>query len=387
MNPFERFSRPKKPVYVLIDRIPASVGPSLLGRIVVDIEHPTDNYRPKKPLEVGQIQPPSSASSISSPEKEQAGSLRSSENSASKSNQSSSGLTGQTEDKPDIVRDSKAQEVTPANTDEVPSREDWPESAKNDAAKVIEAIKNEEVQVEDSAFSFLFSQNNNFKVQTKLGQILGVTVENGKTMEVGITSKFVRTRNLTQHYDTLKALLAHHRQDILNLAPLAKRKKLYMVVGFKAAVDADVHKSFGEKQSISLQMAFPARAAVQAASHGTVDLGDAVDGKVEAEGGREKNMNTSAKMLGEQIFAIRYRILELNLKSETEPMKHGQIVRVKHDEGVYSGDGKELVFEDDDYNDDSDLDEWQDEEIVPSLVSIKNEARCLNEVVVAEFNQ
>ena len=134
-------------------------------------------------------------------------------------------------------------------------------------------------------------------------------------------------------------------------------------------------------------MAFPARAAVQAASHGTVDLGDAVDGKVEAEGGREKNMNTSAKMLGEQIFAIRYRILELNLKSETEPMKHGQIVRVKHDEGVYSGDGKELVFEDDDYNDDSDLDEWQDEEIVPSLVSIKNEARCLNEVVVAEFNQ
>jgi hypothetical protein len=32
---------------------------------------------------------------------------------------------------------------------------------------------------------------------------------------------------------------------------------------------------------------------------------------------------------------------------------------------------KGLIFEDDDYNDDSDLDELQDEEIVPSLGSIK----------------
>jgi hypothetical protein len=62
-------------------------------------------------------------------------------------------------------------------------------------------------------------------------------------------------------------------------------------------------------------------------------------------------------------------------------------MRVKHDEGVYSGDDKELVFEDDDYSDDSDLDEWQDEQILPSLSSIKNEARFLNEVIVADFDQ
>lgn len=299
-------------MYVLIDRIPASVGPSLLGRIVVDIEHPTDNYRPKKPLEVVQIQPPSSKNTTSISESDQAESLGTCSNSASKSNQSSSNLTGQTEDKTDLAQDSNAKEVTSANTDKAPSGEDQSGSAQNETAKVIEAIKNEEVQVEDSAFSFLFSQNNNFKVQTKLGQILGVTVEKGKTMEFGITSKFVRTRNLTQHYDTLKALLAHHRQDILDLAPLAKRKRLYMVVGFKAAVDADMHKSFGEKRSVSLQAAFPAGAAIQAASHGAVDPGDAVDGKVDAEVRGEKNMNTSAKMLGEQIFAIRYRILDLN---------------------------------------------------------------------------
>jgi len=44
---------------------------------------------------------------------------------------------------------------------------------------------------------------------------------------------------------------------------------------------------------------------------------------------------------------------------------------VRHGEGVYSGDGKKVAFEDDDYNGDNDLDDWQDGEIVPSLVSIK----------------
>jgi hypothetical protein len=42
---------------------------------------------------------------------------------------------------------------------------------------------------------------------------------------------------------------------------------------------------------------------------------------------------------------------------------------------------KELVFEDDDYNNDRDLDEWQDE-LAPSLGSLKNEASFLNEVVL-----
>jgi hypothetical protein len=389
-NPFERFSRPKKPVYVLIDHIPASVGPSLLGRIVVGIEHPTDNYRPKKPLETVRIQPHSGENTTSISKSDQTEPLGTSEIAASKSNQSGFNLTGQTKGKTDPGQGSNAKEVTSANTDKAPRGADQSGSTQIESAAVIEAIQREEVQVEDSALSFLFSQINNFKTQAKLRQILGVTVEEGNAMEVGMTSKFVRTRNLTQHYDTLKALLAHHRQDILDLAPLAKRKRLYMVVGFKAAVDSDMHQPFGEKRSVSLQAAFRAGAAIQAASHSLVDPGNAVDAKADAEGqgGKSgKSMNTSGKMLGEQIFAIRYRILNLSIKNESEPIKHGDIVRVRHDEGVYDGNGKELVFEDDDYSDDSDLDEWQDEEIVPSLGSIKNEARYVNEVVTANFDQ
>ncbi|RFU30416.1 hypothetical protein B7463_g5905, partial [Scytalidium lignicola] len=429
MNLLERFSRSQKPAYVLIDRIPASVGPSLLGRIVVDIDRPTDNYRPKKPLEFVQTKRPSSKNTTSIAKSGQGTSLGTSDDGAGKSNQLSSNSIGQTKEETDPSQGSNAKEVAStnvnrassgedrsdtvqiepakakdaiknedirvedikeaalANTDDTASGEDRSYSAELESATIIEAIKNEQIQVEDSAFSFLFSQNNNYNVQFKLGQILGVTVEKGKEIKVGITSKYVRTRNLTQHYDTLKTLLARHRKEILELAPLVKRKRLYMVVGFKAAVDADMHKSFEEKQSMSLQAAFPAEAVVQAASHGAVNLGNTINPQLDTDGRRENNMNASAKMIGEQIFAIRYRILDLNLKKKSEPIKHGEIMRVKHGEGVYGAGDKELVFEDDDYSEDSDYDEWQDEEIVPSLGSIRNEARFFNKVVVADFDQ
>lgn len=214
MSLFHKGPKNKLPQYVLVDRLPSSVGPRLLGRIVLDIQSPTDYYRP-----------------------------------------------------------------------EDPSRD----------------LVNETLEIVDSNFSTLFSINRNSAVEAKIGQIVGVAVDDGRSAEKKFEGRIVRTRFLTQHKDALKKLLEVRRAEIVELLSDAKKGRGYMIVGIKTAADASVSAKQASHRTTKIGVEFPVNQASAAASHGALQTA-AANPQAKMDFTNDASVATSTHMDGEQIF-------------------------------------------------------------------------------------
>lgn len=266
MNPFKQKPVLEKPSYVLTDRLPASVGDVLLGRIVADFLSPLDEYKPEDP-------------------------------------------------RPALI----------AGT----------------------------LEIVDTDFVSLFSISRNKLAVTKISQILNVGVESLLKNEGSIKSSFVRTRTLPQHREVLAALLKKHATDIIKMLRNNKGKA-YMAVGFKSCVDGEIAKERLCTNKKLVEIGVPVGAIVSAASQGAVNLGDQANVGLDVQRSREEQHSRKATMVGEQIFAVRYRALSLRKRADGPEADYGDILRVKFENGVYSYSEREGTFVDDDSDDEND---------------------------------
>ena len=301
MSLFHKGPKDKLPQYVLVDRLPSSVGPRLLGRIVLDIQSPADYYRP-----------------------------------------------------------------------EDPSRD----------------LVNETLEIVDSNFSTLFSINRNLAVEAKIGQIVGVAVDDGRSAEKKFEGRIVRTRFLTQHKDALKKLLEVRRAEIVELLSDAKKGRGYMIVGIKTAADASVSAKQASHRTTKIGVEFPVNQASAAASHGALQTA-AANPQAKMDFTNDASVATSTHMDGEQIFAVRYRIVTLKRKHGQDSVDYGDVKRVNVEDGVYGQEGKEPIFDEGDTIDDEEGSApWDDDDFDLSNESMKSVIKKTGlNAVIAKANE
>ena len=255
------------------------------------------------------------------------------------------------------------------------------------------ALNSKFLEIIDTDFSTLFAGSKDNSVESKIGQILGISGENGHNSQSRLHSKLVRTRTLPQHREALKALLGRFRPQILQLLK-DNGGVAYMVVGIKSAVDAE-HATEGQFGSrTALMIGLPTDAIATAASHGMVTLGQSADIDVNSSRARGQAFESAATMDGEQVFAIRYRLVKLkkNFLGRQEPdVDYGSVKRVAVEAGVYSDvvEGREEVSEDEDENDHDDNDDEydSDEDVALSEKLLKHEMNKRSDIVDVTFSE
>lgn len=252
------------------------------------------------------------------------------------------------------------------------------------------ALTSKPLEIVDTDFSILFSGSKNTFVESKISHILGLAAQDGQNSTSSLQSKRVRTRTLPQHREALKALLGKFKPQILQLLR-DNGGVAYMVVGVKSALDAEhaVDRQFGNRKALTVGL--PTAAVVSAASHGTVNLGPGADVDVNVERVRGRAFESAGTMDGEQVFALRYRVLTLKKKlflaGQGVDVDYGSVKRVAFEDGVY-GDvegGREEISEDEDDDDDDDDDEDDDDDIALNDKLMKREIKKRSDIMGVEF--
>lgn len=255
------------------------------------------------------------------------------------------------------------------------------------------ALNSKTLEIVDTDFSSLFSGSKNTSVESKIGQILGISAKDGHNGQSRLKSKFVRTRTLPQHREALKALLDRFRPQILQLLK-DNGGVAYMVVGVKSALDAEhgTERQFGNRTALSIGV--PTGAIVTAASHGIVNLGQTADVDVNSSRARGQAVGTAATMEGEQVFAIRYRLVKLKkhfLGAKEPDVDYGNVKQGAVEAAVYSDviEKLEEVHNNTDKNEDDDIDEVDeddfDEDFALSEQSLRHEINKRSDIIDVAF--
>lgn len=264
------------------------------------------------------------------------------------------------------------------------------------------ALNSKTLEIIDTDFSTLFAGSKNNSIESKLGQILGVSAEDGHDGQNRLQSKFVRTRTLPQHREALKALLKNFRPQILQLLK-DNGGVAYMVVGVKSALDAEhgTERQFGNRTALAIGV--PTGAIVTAASHGIINLGQTADVDVNSSRARGRAFGTAATMEGEQVFAIRYRLVKLKkhfLGAQEPDIDYGNVKQGTVEASVYcdATEVPEEVHKDGVKNEDDDIDDKEDEEekeeeddfdqdIALSEISLRHEIKNRPDIIDATFSE
>jgi len=205
------------------------------------------------------------------------------------------------------------------------------------------AMKGQVYEVADSNFSSLFSVEKNKQAQTKIGQVVGLDLEKLTKDEHSLKTAFVRTRIMEQHKDALKALLGSGMTpEITTLIRDNKGSnagKGYMVVGYKSCVDAETSKDKQFHQNTNVKIDVPTDTIVTAATHGAISLGEGANIGQTLNKSEDVNASMTSTSVGEQVFAIKYRLLTLRKLNKRDAgqqsVDFGDIVRIKFENGVY----------------------------------------------------
>ncbi len=211
------------------------------------------------------------------------------------------------------------------------------------------ALNGKYLELFDKDFSTLFSASTNEKAKASVSRVLGFDVNKEDSTSTRQTAKFVRTRILPQHRDVLEALLEHHRPAVLKLLG-DNRKTGYMIVGIKSALDGQQSRKRHSGSKKRLRLNLPTGAVVNAASHGTVDIGDNADLIIDAGVENAWSGSSKSNLVGEQVFAVRYRRITLRtafLSEKVKDVKLGDAVWTRGDDGVFGDQEREEITEDD----------------------------------------
>lgn len=258
---FSRQTKIRQPEYILIDRLPGTEIPLLLGRVVASVDSPMDEYRPEDPRP---------------------------------------------------------------------------------------ALQGRHLEVWDQNFDSQFSRTKNADASTKVTEILGFNHENMKTSEEDRKAKFVRTRSLPQHRDALAALMDRFRTPILQL--LGENKgTAFMIVGIKSCVDGTqgARKQIAKKRA--LLMGLPTSTIITAASHGIISTSENLDVQFGVSQDQAWSVEATSDMVGEQVFAIRYRRLTMKkafLSDKGKYVSYGDVEKARFDGGVFDSTDQEEISDD-----------------------------------------
>ena len=279
----------RQPEYFLVDRLPGSEIPRLLGRVVASKESPTDEYRPEDPRA---------------------------------------------------------------------------------------ALKGKYLEVFDRDFASLFWADRNKTAESKICSILDINFSSKEQERQNqFAAKFIRTRILPQHRDALTALLEKNRTEITSLL-VENGGVAYMVVGVKSCIDGRSNTRLSDSSNRSIAIDLPVSDAVAAATHGIVTVGQALDSGVEFSSGRSVGADVTTTMVGEQVFAVRYRRIVLKktfLSSKGAYVDYGQIQRAHFDAGVFDKTAVEETSDDDEEVAPEKMEDFDDEDIGLAEESSSNE--------------
>ena len=202
----------------------------------------------------------------------------------------------------------------------------------------------------DTNFSSLLSVERNKTVAAKIGHILNIDIEKQENEKSNVISKIVRTRRLEQHFVCFQALLKKHEKEVVDLTRRAGGVA-YMVVGFKSCLDGFMGKGREVARNHTAEVTAPVGLLSTAASHGVVNIGDTFDSTVGHASQASQTASTQATMVGERIFAVRYRVLTLRKNAiRFQEKDFGHVLRAEPQHGVYGAgddDAEELVLGDD----------------------------------------
>lgn len=252
------------------------------------------------------------------------------------------------------------------------------------------ALHSKILEIVDTDFSTLFAGSKNKPVESKIGQILGVSSEDGHNNQSRLQSKLVRTRTLSQHREALKALLQQFRPQILQLLK-DNEGVAYMIVGIKSALDAEhaTERQFGKRTALTIGL--PTAAIVTAATHGMVNLGQGADIDINSGKTQGQAFESAATMEGEQVFAIRYRLIKLKtffLGMQEPVIALRTIKRAPLDQGLYSGVEEKICADETetDANDNDENDEYVDEDVAMNEKMLEVELNKRSDIVKVTFS-
>lgn len=141
----------------------------------------------------------------------------------------------------------------------------------------------------------------------------------------------------------------------------------WMVVGVKSCIDGSSGARIVDSGTRSVKVDLPVSTAVAAATHGTVTVGTAVDVSAGVGAGHSTGGDVTSTMVGEQVFAVRYRRLMLKkafLSSKGAFVDYGQIERAHFDSGVFDRAKAEEIEEDDEDVEEEGVEgEFEDEDV------------------------
>jgi hypothetical protein len=187
-----------------------------------------------------------------------------------------------------------------------------------------------------------FSEHNKKKdVTLAVGKTLGLSGSKSSNATDKRTGDFVRTRRLTQHKDTKKALMvSEHADDVMELLE-GNDNVGYLVVGYKSILDGSHSMEYSQQKALNIKGSIPVSEAVQGTTQGAVNLPtNAVNPKGEMEASDSSKNQT----------LVQYRPITLTSSwfSSGKEAKIGPVARVKFPAAVYGDNDDEAEITEDD---------------------------------------
>ncbi|RAK86076.1 hypothetical protein BO79DRAFT_220089 [Aspergillus costaricaensis CBS 115574] len=226
------------------------------------------------------------------------------------------------------------------------------------------ALQHTPIDVADTSVSAILTASHSAALRAKLEGIFGLTKSQSSSTGKQIAGDMVITRSLPQHRKSFVAVVGAHLDEIIKLLE-NNGGKGYMVVGLKTCRDAEIGTSRTSKRKSDVEVSVPAGQIASIASHGAVD--PALVPNPTVGWSREVSADWLGRNTaeGEQIFALQYR--EIGLKkhffsSKPSTARYKMLKMVDWGEGVYgeSEEGREVVYEDDESDEEGDQDEDAD---------------------------
>ena len=170
--------------------------------------------------------------------------------------------------------------------------------------------------------SRVVNSTSNYAIQVKLGMILDVKLGASAQQNSTIRSKVVTTYVLENHPAVLATLMADsvYNERIINALRNRVDKKLYMVVGIKTAKDAEISRTKGNVQQLTVEGTVPSDAVITSAV-GVPAQG--FDIKIENSVNLSGETTASGTAKGEMAFAFQYCVVRL--KQSKQYAKRGKV--------------------------------------------------------------
>ncbi|KAG9228626.1 hypothetical protein BJ875DRAFT_231792 [Amylocarpus encephaloides] len=218
----------------------------------------------------------------------------------------------------------------------------------------------------ETSVSLLLSTSTNNTLHSKLMQILSLTSSTDTTRSRELTSEVIKPYRLREHdqvFDRLGDLPdVKSETEALFYRPGQRIRQVYMIVGLKAIADAKskIERGGSSKHEVGTHVPIGAAGMVAA---GLPPIGG---GSIGAEWKQDASSTAliEAEQVGEQIFAVEYRVVKKRLLAGWRGgrrIEMGGVKRFGWGEGTMADDS-ESEDEDDDDNEDENEDEDEDED-------------------------